>query len=242
MSIDPRDPDASLVALFKDHAMPNAAKSAAAGRPIYDDVEVVEIRFAGSRSVSVFPAAAFSHWAVNPHTGEQIKVSYAERFSRQYQQFKAHAAQTKSGTPLAFAQFLTEGRRAELRALNIYTVEALAAVDGQELKNLGHGGREMKNAAIEYIKAGEAHAPSTQLQAELEALRAVNQTLIDDNDALKQRTLAVASGESQFDDMTTDQIREYVTTHTGHAPQGNLNRKRLLRMAMDARPEKTKAA
>jgi hypothetical protein len=95
----------------------------------------------------VLPATSVSHWAIDPATGGQIKVTYAERFRRQYQQFKALTAQTKSGTPLTHAPFLTEGRRAEMRALNIYTVEQLAAIDGQELKNIGTGGRELKNAA-----------------------------------------------------------------------------------------------
>ena len=118
--------------------------------------EIVELHYPGSRNWSAHPATSFSHWAIDPATGEQVKVTYAERFSRQYRQFKAHATQTKSGTPLTFATFLTEARRAELRAQNIYTVEALAAIDGQELKNLGPGGREMKNAAMEYIETSQA--------------------------------------------------------------------------------------
>ena len=38
--------------------------------------------------------------------------------------------------------------------------------------------------------------------------------------------------------MTTDQIRDYVTAHTGQEPIGNLNRKALVRMALEARPDK----
>ena len=48
--------------------------------------------------------------------------------------------------------FLTEARRAELRAQNIYTIEALAAIDGLELKNLGMDGRDLKNKAMEYLE------------------------------------------------------------------------------------------
>jgi hypothetical protein len=168
MAIDPRDPDASLVALFKNFAQRNEAKSVAAGRLVCDDVEIVEIRFPGSRAVSVFPATAVSHWSTDPHSGGQVQVTYAERFARQYRQFKEHAAQTKSGTPLQHAPFLTEARRAELRALNIYTVEALAHIDGQELKNLGPGGRELKNQAEEYIEEAKTRAPNLVMQAELD--------------------------------------------------------------------------
>jgi len=238
MPIDPRNPDASLVPIFKDWAQPNPAKTAQAGRPMYDDVEIVEIRFPGSRAVSVFPAQAFSHWAIDPNNGGQVKVTYAERFERQYRQFKMHAQQTKTGTPLDFAPFLTEARRAELKGLNIYTVEALCDVDGLELKNLGHGGRELKNQALEYVANSRNGAVNTQVQAELEALRARNQALEEDVSALKQRAAVSAPGVEEFDDMSPDQLREYITVNTGHAPQGNLSPKTLMRMARDARPDK----
>jgi len=227
------DPDASLLVLFKNFAIQNDAKTVLEGRPIFDDVEICEIRFPGSRSMSPFPATAVSHWATDPHTGGQVKVTYAERFPRQYQQFKQHVAQTKSGTPLSHAPFLTEGRRAELRALNIYTVEALAHVDGQELKNLGQGGRDLKNRAMEYIAEAKTNAPTLQLQTELDALRARNAVLEEDMAAVKKQ-----QATSEFDDMTEDQLRDFIKTHTGHTPQGNVNRKTLLRMAMDARPNK----
>ena len=236
MAIDPRDPDATLVALFKNHAVPNDAKTAKEGRPIFDDIEVVEIRYPGSRNVSVFPAEAVSHWKNDPYTGTQTQVTYAERFKRQYMQFKEHAHQTKSGTPLDYAPFLTVGKRAELRAQNIYTVEALAAIDGLELKNLGFGGREMKNNAVEYLAASRDRAPELQTKAEMEAMRARTAILEEDLEAAKA-ALAAAKADD-FDEMTTEQLRDYVAAHTGHAPTGNLPRKALVRLATEARPNK----
>jgi hypothetical protein len=228
------DPDAPLVAVFKNHANPNEAKSLAAGRLICDDMEVCEIRAPGSRStVVVVPATSFSHWGTDPHTGGQVKVTYAERFARQYQQFKMLATQTKAGTPLTHAPFLTEGKRAELRALNVYTVEALASVDGQELKNLGPGGREIKNQAVAFIEEAKKAVPNLQLQAELEALRARNTVLEEDLEAARRNGV-----DPEFEAMSLEQLRDYITANTGHAPAGALNRKTLLRMAMDTRPEK----
>ena len=231
--VQTRDPDAVLVATFRNMAIPNAGRSAAEGRPIFDDVEVCEVRVPGSRNWTPYPAHSHSHWRVDPFTGEQSSITYAERFPRQYAQFTAQTQQTKSGTPLDFAPFLTEGQRASLKAQNIYTVEQLAGIDGQELKNLGPYGREQKNRADEYLTASRANAPATQLQAELDALRAKNMALEEDNEALKK-----TGGEGQFKDMDLDQIREFITTHTGQAPIGSLNRKALVRMALDARPDK----
>ena len=44
------------------------------------------------------------------------------------------------------------------RALNLYTVEQLAAIDGQELKNLGPGGRELKNQVNRVHRADEGES------------------------------------------------------------------------------------
>lgn len=225
------DPDAAVVAMFKHMAVKDEGKTAQAGRPIYDDLEVCELRYAGSKNVGVYPATAFCRWVIEQN-GEQVKQSYAERFPRQYQQFKAMTAQTKAGTPLEHVPFLTEARRAEFRALNIYTVEALAAVDGLELKNLGPGGREMKNKAIEFIEESKLNAPNTQLAAELEALKARNELLEEDLKLLKER-----APDDEFAEMSLDQLRDYIASNTGHPVQGaGLNRKTLVRMAQEAKP------
>jgi len=229
-----RAPDDTLVVVFKYIALQNPGKTLEAGRPIYDDTEQVEIRSAGSREVKVFPATEFCGWVDDPETGEQRKWTYAERFSAQYQKFKANAVQTKSGTPLTAAPFLTDGKRAELRAQNIYTVEALAAIEGAELKNLGSGGREWKNAATEYLETTRIGAPNLQMQAELEALKARNAILEEDMAAKKERE----AEEGEFAGMTLEGMREFIKTHTGMAPQGNCNRRTLVRMAQECSPKK----
>ena len=231
--------DDRLVVLFKHLAVKNTGKSAEAGRLVCDDIEVCEIRAGGSRNVAVFPATAVSHWSGDIYGGEQVKVTYAERFAHQYRQFKSEQAQTISGTPLAAAPFLTEARRAELRAQNLYTVEQLAAIDGAELKNLGPGGREMKNAAADYIAVSRENAPNLRMADELAQIKARNAILEDDMKILKER--AIAQGEDpEFAAMSLDQLRELITTNTGHAPRGNADRKTLVRMAKDS--QTTKAA
>ena len=233
-----RHPDDALVATFRNMALKNEARSSAEGRPIFEDIEVVEIRIPGSRNWTPYPAAAHSHWEVNPFTGEQTSRTYAERFPRQYAQFKAQMQQTKTGTPLDHAPFLSEGKRAELRAQNIYTVEQLALIDGQELKNLGPHGRDFKNQATDYIDRSKSNAPNTQLAEELEALRARNAVLEEDNKIKQERRAAEGAADSEFDAMSLDELRAYIEANTGKAPMGSLNRKNLTRMAENSRPEK----
>jgi hypothetical protein len=230
--------DEAIVPLFRNLSIPNKAKSDAEGRPIYDDIEVVEIRFAGSRNYGVYPANEMSHWISDPYTGEQRPITYAERFRRQYAQFLEHKTQTKSGTPLDVVPFLTEARRSELKAQNIYTAEALAAVDGAELKNLGPGGREMKNQAVEYISNSKANIPNITMQAEMEAMRAKLAVLEEDNALLKHKT---ASGEARFEAMSLEQLREYITVNSGQPPVGLLNKRNLIRLAMEVTTPKDAA-
>lgn len=220
--------DKGVIAIFKNGFVKNQIRSAEAGRPIFDDVEIVEIRHPGSRDYGVYPATERSHWIIDEVTGEQTAVSFAERFSKQYQQFKAHQQQTKSGTPIDYLPFLTEGKRAELRALNIYTAEQLALIDGADLRNLGPGGREWKNKAAEYLETSNDASKVTKLEAELEALKARNQVLEDDAKVLSEDKPA-----GEFEGMSNEQLREHIQSLTGVAPKGNLPRRTLLRMAID---------
>jgi len=171
---------AGITPFFKTMAFKDERKSIAAGRPIFQDTDVCEIRIAGSKDSTVHLVQERSHWEVDEETGEQQNLTYAERFPRQYQQFLAKKQQTKSGTPLDYVPFLTDAKRAELRALNIYTIEALAELDGQPLKNLGIGGRDMKNKAIDYLATSGHDAMIMKQQVQIDALLAQIRVLQED--------------------------------------------------------------
>ena len=171
-----------------------------------------------------------SHWDDDPISGEYRRYTYAERFSKQYQQFKDHQQQTKAGTPLDYLPFLTEAKRAELRALNIYTVEALAIVDGPQLKNLGPNGRELKNKAIEFLESSSEMAKITKLEAELETMKARNRSARGRHQG---RCCRQPHDPSEYANMTDEQLREHVKSLTGVPPQGNPSRRTLIRMAQE---------
>jgi hypothetical protein len=155
-----------IVPQFKTITTLNEGRSKKAGCPKFDDVEVVEIRMAANKeTVGVFPAHEV--WKlVDQPDGTREPTTYAMRWPDLYRKFKMNETQDLSGTPLAEAPFLTQAKRMELKALNIHTVEALAAVDGQPLNMLGMGGREMKNQAQAYLAKASDSAVETRLAAE----------------------------------------------------------------------------
>ncbi|NTB01075.1 hypothetical protein [Agrobacterium tumefaciens] len=159
-------------AVFKTLSVINEAESKKKGRPVYDDQEVCEIRFSGNKqTVGVFPAHEQSEWAEDPVTNERVRITYAQKYNDQYKKFKAGAAQAASGTPVEELPFLTQGKRLELKALNIYTAEALAALDGNNLKMLGMGGRELKNQAQAYLDNAAKGADLAAVLSENDELR-----------------------------------------------------------------------
>jgi hypothetical protein len=121
--------------------------------------------------------------------------------------------------------------------MNVYTVEALAAVDGAELKNLGMGARDLKNQAAAYLEETKSGAVNKQMEVELEALRTRNTLLEEDNALLRSLK---AKAEAEFAEMSDTQLKEFIAAHTGHTPLGNPNRKTLIRMAIEARPNSDK--
>lgn len=187
--------------VFKTLSVMNDAESRNAGRPVYDDHEVCEIRFsANKQTVGVFPAHEQCEWAEDPVTSERVRITYAQKYNEQYKKFKAGAVQVASGTPLEELSFLTQAKRLELKALNIYTAEALAALDGNNLKMLGMGGRDLKNQAQLYLdSAAKSHdvmsvvAENEELKRRIAALEALSSsTRLQEQDSEKSESVEEA--------------------------------------------------
>src|SRR5690606_2424114 len=131
------------------------------------DVEMVEVRIAGDRNYApTFPA----HAVWRREDGEDI--TYAQRWPEAYARFAAGREQVADGTPLSELPFLTEAKRATLRASKIYTAEALATLDGKRLSGLGPDAREMKTQAEAYLENANGSARTVALVAEVEAMKA----------------------------------------------------------------------
>lgn len=223
---------------FFNHPVQNDAKSKAAGRPIFDDVEVCEIRFAGNREkVGHFPAHEVFRTEYDPNTGSTNELTYAIVYSDMWKAFKMGAEQKGSGTPTDELPFLSNGKRLELKALNIYTAEALAAVDGNNLKMLGMGGRELKTQAqayldkaadsVDLVKMAQQNAALMERVRQLEA-RAPGAPASDAAD----EPLAAPEdpNASPFFIMSTEDLKNWYSEATGSRPKGNPSHATLVSM------------
>lgn len=223
--------DALVVPYFKHASELDEAASKKAGRPIYRDVELVDIRIAGDRYHQP-TKKAHEFWK---HV-DGIAMTYAMRWPEQYKRFKESTEQVAHGTPLTELPFLTEARRGELRALRVYTAEALAAIDGTNLKALGIDGRRMKEQAQAYLDAAASGAGVAAMADELAVLRARVAELEKaegDGGAAADET-PPADSVPGYERMSDDAIKELIAARTGARPRGNPSRETLLRMAKEA--------
>jgi hypothetical protein len=219
--------DPLVIPVFKIHTQQNKALTKKEGRPIFEDMEVVEVRFAGNRqTVSVFPAHAICG-EMQDDEGDSRPMTYAERWPDQYKRFKAKVQQIASGTPVDELPFLTQAKRSELKALSIYTAEALAALDGNELKNLGQGGRELKNQAIAYLDNAKGSADVTRMAQQIEEMK---QTIAE-LQAIKAPEMPAPAAESPFQEWPDDEIKDWIAERTGERPKGNPNHTTLVKRA-----------
>ncbi len=253
--------DNLIVPRFYIHTVKNSTKSAAAGRPIFDEVEVCEIRMAANKqTVAVYPAHEV--WkVVDQPDGSREPTTYAMRFADLYRKFKANEAQTMSGTPLSELPFLSASKRLELKALSVHTAEALAALDGNNLKMLGMGGREMQQQAKAYLDNASGSADATKLAAENVSLRdmiAEQQRQINEmNEAIRSK-LAPAPSRQVGDDRGAEDesaidgspfvswddvdIKNWIESETGAKPRGNPSHATLVRQADEINARLTAAA
>lgn len=214
---------ALVIPRFYIHTVPNPVKSKEAGRPIFDDMEVVEVRFAADRqTIGVYPANA-QCGQMEDEFGNFRPMTYAERWPEQYRRFKANQQQIAEGTPVDELPFLTQSKRAELRALGVFTAEALAALDGQPLKNLGQGGRELKNQAQAYLDAASGTANVTKMAAQIAELQERIRELTSES--------APVTGASKFASWTADQIKDWIEEKLGERPRGNPSLSTLIKRA-----------
>jgi hypothetical protein len=226
------------IATFKVHSVKNEAQSKKEGRPIYDDMPVCELKFAANKqTVGVFPAHEVFRWHTDPSAGEREPLTYALAYPDQWRKFLSGEAQVASGTPLSELTFIAQGKRLELKALNIHTAESLAAVDGNALRQLGQGGRTLKEQAQAYLERSAGTADVSALAAENVELR---ERLAALEGRFSGSTAAAAytdTGAGEADDqspffiMEADDIRNWLIETAGRTPPENLSHAGLVKLA-----------
>lgn len=136
-------------------------------RPIYEDLEYIEIWIPGDKSnINIRP----------------VQIDDKMRFKKRYDEWKAGVVK-QIGTPLKLMPFLTESQVEELAFFRITTVEQLANVADSSIQNM-HGLTGYKTQAQAYL------ASQNDAGAMLERIRDLEKRLNDQQAKLLEQAVA----------------------------------------------------
>jgi hypothetical protein len=153
--------DRGLIVHFEKRAIEDTEESNKQGRPIFRDRDFVIINIAGDQTrVIERPVDLDGNGRVPPDN---------VRFPRQWAAFQAQNEQTQDGTPITEWPPISKSQAAELKAMHIHTVEALAAVADSNLKWMG--ARDMQKKAQAWLSQASDGAGVSKLVAENASLR-----------------------------------------------------------------------
>lgn len=149
----------------------NKARTAEAGRPIFDDVEMCEVILDDRNFNPHFPAHETTITYDKQAQMDDTRT-WAERFPEAYRAFKMRHEAGETGTPLSEWPVVTRAKASELNALGVTTVEQLAAMPESTLRVLGAEGRQLAAQAQAYMQTAQEAAPMNRLALENEDLKA----------------------------------------------------------------------
>lgn len=144
--------DKALLVRFFTAPIQNEAKSVDAGRPIFDDTEMIEIRVRGTKDNVV---------------QRPIRADDKARFRDAYRAHKEGSKLLESGTPLAQWPVMTGSQVEELKYMGFVTVEQLAIASDSIVSSIP-GLLTLKQKANAFLEFSKGAAPLEQLSKRVE--------------------------------------------------------------------------
>lgn len=138
---------------FYTEAMEHPGKSAEAGRRMFVDVDLVEIRVPGSKDVVVRKA--------------EDKAKQDQYVNAAYQQWLKTKVDPVDGTPLSEAPFLRPSEIADMKAVGVMTIENLASLSDAYVQRVGIHGVKLRDKARAFLESAKDSALVLKQQEEL---------------------------------------------------------------------------
>lgn len=170
--------DSSTYAEFFWDAIEDSEQSQIQGRPVYKNVEMIRIMFAGDNTKEIVRM-------VNKVTSGN-SISDIDRFPRQWAMFQAQQEQVMDGTPLEHWPPLDKAMVMTLKAMKIHTVEQLAGLSDANLSFMG--ARQLRENAKAWLSEAESGSEVMALRNHIEKLERDNLALRNTLEAFTKTT------------------------------------------------------
>ena len=171
--------DGNFLCFWWDTAK-NEHSSTLANRPIYDEVLRLRVNVPGDNKTETTFELERKFTEVTDANGKVLKGSsvrvndhISRQYSREIEKFKStgQSVDDMGGTPIEQWTLIDRRMAAELKAMHIHTVEALASLGDAGINALGMGGRGLVEKAKAFLEAADGGAPLSRLADENEALK-----------------------------------------------------------------------
>jgi hypothetical protein len=182
--------DKSMVCMFYNRPMQNAAKSSEKGRPVFDNKIFVKIHPPGER-LNV----------VDREANENDK----RRFPMQWEQFRKKKQQQPEGTPVELLYPEQPTVAATLRANGIQIIEQLAKLSGNAIQDVGMGCQTWVNYAQKYLELANKGANESMVRRQFEQKDREINVLKRQVEDLKNKLEGMMQQNQQGPDMATMQ-------------------------------------
>jgi len=199
----------------------NKAASEKEGRPIFDEKEMVEVKFPGDKqTVAVFP----------------VEDKHRKRWPKHYEAFQAGQERAAIGTPLEAWPILTSSRVAELKAMGILSVDEYADVTDGTLTKLGMNARAEREKARAFLAAAKDGASTAAMAAELARLKEMVERL------MQGAVVQAEATDKPLEDCTDAELKTFIKRESGEGVRGNPSRDTLLAKAAELANRQSEAA
>jgi len=162
------NPDSRLAVRFYVKPVPNNFETAAQGRPIFTDVDFVEIFVPGDNNTII---------------DQPVREDHKKRFPLQWAHFvNKHSNDAREiGTPLSQWPQVSAAQVEEFRAMKFFTVDAVANASDQNIQRIGMiAGMSpfaFREKAQQYLKIASGVAVANEAEKHYQEAEAKNQEL-----------------------------------------------------------------
>lgn len=173
--------DEKLAVRFFRKAKQDSEETAKQGRPIFSEVDYVQIMVPGDRTSTI----------VRP-----VGPADLIRFSKQYEHWKkTQEEEMHAGTPLEAWGIMSLAQIEEYRYFGVRTIDQMASLRDDVCQKI-MGGTSLKQKAIAFLVLAKDEAPMRKVQAELDArdikIAALTAAIEDQGKIIKQLQKAKA--------------------------------------------------
>lgn len=158
--------DKGLMVRFYNEPVLQEAQSTAAGQPVYENVDFIEITMPGGKSVH--------KRRVQMEDDHMRQVpGDPNRFPAQWRAYKAAEEEVHDGLALEHWPPMDKARCKMLKMGGVHTVEQLAAIPDSALGAIPMmDARKLRDLALRYLEGAQGGAPLAKANAEIAELKA----------------------------------------------------------------------